>query len=137
MVKIRLRRKGKKHYPVYDIVVVDSRVKRDGKFIERLGYYDPNTQPSTIQINAEKAIQWLNEGAQPTEVVRNLLSYEGVLLRRHLQFKGKTPEEIEEIVKKHKEIVIARYWRRKELRKKREEAKKKAQAKAEQEEQTT
>jgi len=136
MVKIRLRRKGKKHYPVYDIVVVDSRVKRDGKFIERLGYYDPNTQPSTIQINAEKAIQWLNEGAQPTEVVRNLLSYEGVLLRRHLQFKGKTPEEIEEIVKKHKEIVIARYWRRKELRKKREEAKKKAQAKAEQEEQT-
>lgn len=135
MVKIRLRRKGKRHYPVYDIVVVDARVKRDGKYLERLGYYDPNTQPSTIQVNAERAIYWLNQGAQPTDVVRNLLSYEGVLLARHLQFKGKTPEEIEEIVRKHKEIVIARYWRRKELRKKREEAKKKAQAKAEQEQQ--
>jgi ribosomal protein S16 len=77
----------------------------------------------------------LNQGAQPTDVVRNLLSSDGVLLARHLQLKGKTPEEIEEIVRKHKEIVIARYWRRKELRKKREEAKKKAQAKAEQEQQ--
>lgn len=133
MVRIRLRRKGKKHYPFYDIVVVDARVKRDGKYIERLGYYNPNTQPSTIQIDADRAIYWLNQGAQPTDVVRNLLSYEGVLLKRHLQFKGKTPEEIEEIVRKHKEIVIARYWRRKELRKKREEAKKKAQAKAEEE----
>ncbi|MCX7909100.1 MAG: 30S ribosomal protein S16 [Ignavibacteria bacterium] len=133
MVKIRLRRKGKKHYPVYDVVVVDARVKRDGKYIERLGYYNPNTQPSTIQINPDRAIYWLNQGAQPTDVVRNLLSYEGILLKRHLQFKGKTPEEIEEILKKHKEIVLARYWRRKELRKKREEAKKKAQEKAEQE----
>ncbi|MEJ5286616.1 MAG: SSU ribosomal protein S16p [Candidatus Kapaibacterium sp.] len=132
MVKIRLRRKGKKHYPVYDIVVVDARVKRDGKYLERLGYFDPNTQPSTIQINSERAIFWLNQGAQPTDTVRNLLSYEGVLLARHLQFKGKTPEEIEEIVRKHKEIVLARYFRRKELRKKREEAKKKAKEQAEQ-----
>lgn len=133
MVKIRLRRKGKKHYPFYDIVVVDARVKRDGKYIERLGYYNPNTQPSTIQVDADRAIYWLNQGAQPTDVVRNLLSYEGVLLKRHLQLKGKTPEEIEEILRKHKEIVIARYWRRKELRKKREEAKKKAEAKSEEE----
>ncbi len=117
MVKIRLRRKGKKHYPVYDIVVVDARVKRDGKYLERLGYFDPNTQPSTIQINSERAIFWLNQGAQPTDTVRNLLSYEGVLLARHLQFKGKTPEEIEEIVRKHKEIVLARYFRRKRIEK--------------------
>ncbi len=136
MVKIRLRRKGKRHYPVYDIVVVDARVKRDGKFIERLGFYNPNTQPSTIQVDSDRAIYWLNQGAQPTDVVRNLLSYEGVLLKRHLQFKNKTAEEIEEILRKHKEIVLARYWRRKELRKKREENKKKAEAKEEQEAQT-
>lgn len=136
MVKIRLRRKGKMHYPVYDIVVVDARVKRDGKFIERLGFYNPNTQPSTIEVNSERAIYWLNQGAQPTDVVRNLLSYEGVLLKRHLQFKNKTAEEIEEILRKHKEIVLARYWRRKELRKKREENKQKAEAKSEQEAQT-
>ncbi len=133
MVKIRLRRKGKKHYPVYDVVVVDSRVKRDGKYLERLGYYDPNTQPSTIKVDQERAIFWLNQGAQPTETVRNLLSYEGILLVRHLRFKGKSEEEIAEMLQKHKETVIARYWRRKELRKKREEAKKKAQEKAEQE----
>jgi len=133
MVKIRLRRKGKKHYPVYDIVVVDSRVKRDGKYIERLGYYDPNTQPSTIKIESERALFWLDQGAQPTETVRNLLSYEGILLARHLRFKGKTEEEIAEMVQKHKEIVLARYWRRKELRKKREEAKKKAKEKETQE----
>jgi small subunit ribosomal protein S16 len=133
MVKIRLRRKGKKHYPVYDIVVIDSRVKRDGKYIERLGYYDPNTQPSTIKIESERALFWLDQGAQPTETVRNLLSYEGILLARHLRFKGKTEEEIAEMVQKHKEIVLARYWRRKELRKKREEAKKKAKEKEAQE----
>ncbi|MGC8748445.1 MAG: 30S ribosomal protein S16 [Candidatus Kapaibacteriota bacterium] len=132
MVKIRLRRKGKKHYPVYDIVVVDCRVKRDGKYLERLGYYNPNTQPSTIQVDTERAIFWLNQGAQPTDVVRNLLSYEGVLLARHLQFKGISSEDIEERVKKHKEIVLARYLRRKELRKKREEARKKAEVQQEQ-----
>ncbi|MFN3306321.1 MAG: 30S ribosomal protein S16 [Candidatus Kapaibacteriota bacterium] len=136
MVKIRLRRKGKKHYPVYDIVVVDARVKRDGKFIERLGFFNPNTQPSTIQVDSDRAIHWLNQGAQPTDVVRNLFSYEGVLLKRHLQFKNKPAEEIEEILRKHKEIVLARYWRRKELRKKREENKRKAEAKEQQEAQT-
>ncbi|MCX7879203.1 MAG: 30S ribosomal protein S16 [Ignavibacteria bacterium] len=125
MVKIRLRRKGKKHYPFYDIVVVDSRVKRDGNYIERLGYYDPNTSPSTIVIDSDRALHWLDVGAQPTDVVRNLLSYQGILLYRHLLRLGKSKEEIDELVQKHKEIVLARYFRRKELRKKREEAKKK------------
>lgn len=131
MVKIRLRRKGRTHYPVYDIVAVDSRKKRDGAFLERIGFYNPNTQPSTIRINMERALFWLNQGAQPTDIVHKLLSYDGVLLARHLKFKGKTDEEIIEYVQKHREIVLARYFRRKELRKKREESKKKQEAKSE------
>lgn len=127
MVRIRLRRKGRAHYPVYDIVAVDSRTRRDGAFIERLGFYNPNTQPSNIEINLERAIYWLDNGAQPSDTVRQLLSYEGVFLARHLKRQGKTSEEIEEALTKHKEITIARYWRRKELRKKRELAKKQSQ----------
>ena len=128
MVKLRLRRKGRQHYPVYDIVAVDGRARRDGAFLERLGYFNPNHQPSTININAERALYWLNVGAQPTESVNQILSYEGVLLRRALNFKGKSAVEIDEAVNKHKEVVKARYIRRKELRKKRVEAKAKAKA---------
>ncbi len=130
MVKLRLRRKGRKHIAVYDIVAVDVRKRRDGAYLERLGYYDPNHQPSVIKIDPDRAIYWLNQGAQPTPIVRNLLSYEGVLLRRALAFKGKNQVEIEEAVKEHKEKVIARYKRRKELRKKRKLAKLKAKAEA-------
>lgn len=133
MVKIRLRRKGRTHHPVYDIVAVDGRKKRDGAFIERLGYYDPHTIPSTISIDPYRTIYWLNVGAQPTDIVKNLLSYEGVLLRRHLQFKGKAPEEIEELVQKHKSNAKTRYFRLKEKRKKKEEAKAKAAQKEEKE----
>ncbi len=128
MVKLRLRRKGRVHHPVYDIVVTDGRARRDGAYLERLGYYDPNTNPSTISIDPDRAIYWLNVGGQPTEVVKMLLSYEGVLLRRQLNFKGVSPVEIEEKVTKHKEIVKARFKRRKDLRKKRAEAKVKAAA---------
>lgn len=127
MVKLRLRRKGRKHFAVYDVVAVDSRKRRDGAFLERLGYYDPNTQPSTIKINPDRALYWLNVGAQPTPIVRNLLSYDGILLRKHLAIKGKNQVEIEEEVQKHKEITLARYARRKELRKKRKQAKIKAE----------
>lgn len=130
MVKLRLRRKGSKHHPVYDIVAVDARAKRDGAFLERLGYYDPNTTPSTFKIDHSRAIYWLNVGAQPTLVVHNILSYDGVLLRRALVFKGKPEEEINESVEKHKQIAKARYMRRKDLRKKRVAAKKKAEAAA-------
>lgn len=130
MVKLRLRRKGKKHYPFYDVVAVDSRKKRDSDFIERLGYYNPNTAPTTIKINPDRAIYWLNVGAQPTEIVRSLLSYEGILLKRTLQFKGKTEEEIAQEVEKHKIVVLSRYKRRKELRKKREAIKAKAKEEA-------
>ena len=129
MVKLRLRRKGRKHYPVYDIVAVNVRARRDGAFLERLGYYNPNTHPNTIVVDSNRALYWLNVGAQPTPTVNRILSYEGILLTKHLKLKGKTDEEIAQEVQKHKEIVAARYLRRKELRKKRQEAKKNAEAK--------
>ena len=83
-VKIRLQRHGKKNFAFFHIVVADSRAPRDGKFIEQLGSYNPNTNPATIALDADKALAWLNVGAQPTLVTRRILSYEGVLLRKHL-----------------------------------------------------
>ena len=83
--KIRLARHGHKDYAYYHIVVADSRSPRDGKIIERLGSYNPNTNPCTVDINFERALYWVNVGAQPTDTVRNLLSGEGVLLMKHLQ----------------------------------------------------
>ena len=84
-VKIRLQRHGKKNFAFFHIVVADSRSPRDGRFIEQLGSYNPNTNPATIILNSERALAWLNVGAQPTLVTRRILSYEGVLLRKHLQ----------------------------------------------------
>ena len=84
-VKLRLQRHGKKGSPFYHIVAADSRSPRDGKFIERIGSYNPNTNPATIQLDNSKAIEWLNNGAQPTDTVRAMLSYTGVLYRQHLQ----------------------------------------------------
>jgi small subunit ribosomal protein S16 len=82
--KIRLARRGKKHNAYYHIVVADSRAPRDGKFIEVIGNYNPNTNPATINIDATKALNWLNKGAQPTDTCRAILSYKGVLYRQHL-----------------------------------------------------
>lgn len=83
-VKIRLARHGKKGYPVYHIIVADSRSPRDGKFIEKLGVYNPNTNPATIDLSIDKAVAWLNKGAQPTDTCKNILSYKGVLMKKHL-----------------------------------------------------
>ncbi len=83
-VKIRLQRHGRKRYAYYHIVVADSRAPRDGRFIERLGSYNPNTNPATIQLDFDKAVNWLNNGAQPTDTVRQVLSTEGVLMKKHL-----------------------------------------------------
>ena len=83
-VKIRLQRHGKKNFAFFHIVVADSRAPRDGKFIEQLGSYNPNTNPATIVLDSEKALAWLKVGAQPTLTARRLLSYEGALLRKHL-----------------------------------------------------
>ncbi len=84
-VKIRLARHGKKNYAYFHIVVADSRAPRNGRLIDTLGTYDPNTNPAKIQLDAEKAITWLNNGAQPTLTARRRLSYKGVLLKKHLQ----------------------------------------------------
>jgi small subunit ribosomal protein S16 len=84
-VKIRLQRHGHKDYAFYPIVIADSRAPRDGRFIERIGSYNPNTNPATISLNFERALYWVNVGAQPTDTVRNILSREGVMLMKHLQ----------------------------------------------------
>ncbi|MFA6334735.1 MAG: 30S ribosomal protein S16 [Bacteroidales bacterium] len=84
-VKIRLARHGKKNFSFFHIIVADSRAPRDGRFIERIGTYNPNTNPATIEVNNEKALQWLSNGAQPTETCRRILSYKGILLKKHLQ----------------------------------------------------
>lgn len=83
-VKIRLSRQGRKRYAYYHIVVADSRAPRDGRFIERIGSYNPNTNPATIDLNFEKALQWLSNGAQPTDTAKAILSYKGVLMKKHL-----------------------------------------------------
>ncbi len=83
--KIRLQRHGHKDYAFYPIVVADSRAPRDGRFIERIGSYNPNTNPATISLNFERALYWVNCGAIPTDTVRNILSREGVMLMKHLQ----------------------------------------------------
>lgn len=82
--KIRLQRHGRKGYAFYQIVVADSRAPRDGKFIERIGSYNPNTNPATIDLNFERALYWVLVGAQPTDTTRNILSDEGVMLKKHL-----------------------------------------------------
>ena len=82
--KIRLARHGKKGKPFYHIVIADSRAKRDGRYIERIGSYDPNKNPAIIDINFERALHWVGVGAQPTDTVRGMLSYRGVLYKNHL-----------------------------------------------------
>lgn len=84
-VKIRLQRYGRKQRPYYHIVVADSRNKRDGKFIERIGDYNPLTVPATINLDVDKAFQWVMNGAQPTDTVRKVLTFKGVLYKKHLQ----------------------------------------------------
>jgi small subunit ribosomal protein S16 len=83
-VKIRLARKGRKKLAFYHIVVADSRSPRDGRFIERLGLYNPNTNPATIELDFDRALGWLQKGAQPTDTCRAILSYKGILLKKHL-----------------------------------------------------
>lgn len=84
-VKIRLARRGRKKLAIFDIVVADARAPRDGRFIEKIGTYNPNTNPASINLNDDKALQWVLNGAQPTDTARAILSYKGVLLKKHLQ----------------------------------------------------
>jgi small subunit ribosomal protein S16 len=97
--KIRLQRRGKKGQPFYHIVIADGRAPRDGKFIERIGIYNPLTRPAEIEINFEKALEWLKNGATPTDTVKALLHYKGVMYKNHLlkgvQKVAMTPEQAE------------------------------------------
>jgi len=83
-VKIRLQRHGKKNFAFFHIVVADSRAPRDGRYIEQIGSYNPNTNPATINLNFDRALAWVKVGAEPTLTARRILSYEGVLLKHHL-----------------------------------------------------
>ena len=111
--RLRLQRRGRKNYPFYQIIVADSRAPRDGKYIERIGSYNPNTNPATITLDFERALHWLQTGAEPSDTVRNILSREGVLMKKHLLggvAKGAFTEEEadrkyeEWIANKHKDI---------------------------------
>ncbi|MCB4807002.1 30S ribosomal protein S16 [Tamlana sp. 62-3] len=83
-VKIRLQRHGKKGKPYYWIVAADARAKRDGKYLEKLGAYNPNTNPATVELDVDGAVKWLQNGAQPTDTAKAILSYKGALLKKHL-----------------------------------------------------
>lgn len=85
MVKIRLARRGRKKLAMYDVVVADARAPRDGRFIEKIGTYNPLTTPASIDLNDEKAFKWLMNGAQPSDTVKAMLSYRGIMLKKHLQ----------------------------------------------------
>ena len=99
-VKIRLQRHGKKGNPIYWIVIADGRSKRDGKYIEKIGTYDPNTNPASIELDFDSSIKWLEKGAQPTNTAKAILSYEGVLLKKHLNLGVKKGAFTEEEAKK-------------------------------------
>lgn len=97
--RIRLQRHGKKGKPYFQIVVADSRARRDGRFIENIGNYNPNTNPATINLEFDKAVTWLQNGAQPSDTVRAILSYKGVMMKKHLLDgvrKGAFTEEVAE-----------------------------------------
>jgi small subunit ribosomal protein S16 len=96
-VKIRLARRGRKKLAMYDVIVADSRSPRDGKFIEKIGTYNPLTNPASINLDDQKAFDWLMKGAQPSDTVKRMLSYRGVMLKKHLQIgvvKGALTQEL-------------------------------------------
>lgn len=133
--RIRLQRHGKKDYAFFHIVVADSRAPRDGKFIEKLGYYNPNTNPATIEINLDRALYWLNVGAQPTETARRILSYKGVLYKKHLlrgvQKGALTEEQAEKKFQEWLSAKLAKIEAKKQQLAKEAEEQKLAQLKAE------
>lgn len=124
-VKLRLQRGGKKKQPIYRIVAADGRYKRDGRFLEKVGSYNPNTDPMTIDVKENRVMYWLGVGATPTDTVKNLLSRKGILLKWTLKKKGKDEATIAaefekwsamQVLKREKEV--ARKARRKAAKKK-------------------
>ena len=147
-VRIRLQRHGKKGKPFYWIVAADGRSKRDGKFLEKLGIYDPNTNPATIEVKMDESVEWLNNGAQPSETAKRILSYKGVLLKHHLlggvrkgalteeqaeaKFQAWVAEKEKSVAKKEENLSKAQQEERKKaLEAEKEVADKRAQAIAE------
>lgn len=120
MVKLRLKRIGKRHYPIYKIVAADSRFPRDGRFIEAVGTYNPNLDPMEVKLNENRIKYWLKVGAQPTDTVRSLFKSEGLILRLNLEKRGADPEKIESEIQKYlsgKESKLARAKEKKARRK--------------------
>jgi len=133
LVKLRLRRMGKKAYPIYKIVAADSRSPRDGRFIEAVGNYNPNEDPIQVTLKEDRVSYWLKSGAQPTTTVRSILSNEGFMLKLHLSRKGADESKIQA---EHEKFLADRPRKTqaakvKKARRKENKAKKEAEAKAE------
>ena len=107
-VKLRLRRMCKKKQPIYKVVAADSRAPRDGKFLEAIGLYNPLTDPHTIDIKEDRALYWLNVGAQPTDTVKSLLTQKGIILKKELKSKGFSEEKIQEEIESWQKLREAK-----------------------------
>jgi small subunit ribosomal protein S16 len=125
LVKLRLKRTGRKKLPIYKIVAADAKSPRDGRFISQVGYYDPNKNPMEITFNETKVGYWLNKGAQPTLTVKNLLRRKGILMKRLLVKRGMDAEKIEEKMKNFDEYRKEKYSKEKAKKLRRAENKKK------------
>ncbi|RPI13712.1 MAG: 30S ribosomal protein S16 [Ignavibacteriae bacterium] len=126
MVKLRLRRMGRKKMPIYKIVAADSRAPRDGRFIEALGTYNPNHNPIKLEVNEDRVFYWLKTGAQPTDTVKNLLSSKGLMLKLHLTKKGADEQKINDEFTKWSAMQEPKLQRATEKRLRRKEKKNKA-----------
>ncbi|MEO8514892.1 MAG: 30S ribosomal protein S16 [Ignavibacteria bacterium] len=126
MVKLRLRRMGRKKAPIYKIVAADSRAKRDGRFIEAIGQYDPNVHPAKLDIIEDRTLYWLKTGAQPTVTVKNLLSGRGLMLKLHLSKKGADETKIAAEFSKWEGLQASKLQRMHDKKLRRKEKKKKA-----------
>ncbi|MDE3056681.1 MAG: 30S ribosomal protein S16 [Bacteroidota bacterium] len=124
-VKLRLRRMGKKKQPIYKIVAADSRAKRDGRFLEAIGSYNPRTHPMTIEVKEDRVYYWLERGAQPSDTVRNLLSRKGVWLKWHLKRKKADEAAIAAAFEKWQMAQPLKLQKEQERKERRKAAKKK------------
>lgn len=132
MVKLRLKRAGKKRKPVYKIVAADARSPRDDRFIEEIGHYDPNFDPIKLSVKYNRVNYWIKNGAKPTQTVYNLLKNEGIIYQLYLEKKGKTKDEIEYEMEKfrnsQKDKIAKAKEKKENLKKKRKEKAKESQA---------
>ncbi len=126
MVKLRLRRMGRKKAPIYKIVAADSRARRDGRFIEAVGQYDPNVNPAKVELQEDRALYWLSTGAQPTVTVWNILSHKGIMLKHHLAKKGNDEAKIAAEFTKWESLQESKLQRINDKKLRRKEKKRKA-----------